>query len=38
MAEHSLTYFAALQILGKPKSRVVTLLDVVATAGLTAWA
>ena len=34
----SLTYYAALQILGKPKSRLVTLLDVVATAGLTAWA
>ncbi len=34
----SLTYYAALQILGKPKSRLVTLLDAVATAGLTAWA
>ena len=34
----SLTYYTALQILGKPKSRVVTLLDVVTTAGLTAWA
>jgi hypothetical protein len=34
----SLTYYAALQVLGKSKSRVVTLLDVVATTGLTAWA
>lgn len=37
MAEH-LTYYAALQILGKPRNRVVSLLDVVATAGLTVWA
>jgi hypothetical protein len=37
MAE-SFTYYGALQILGRPKSRVVSLLDVVATAGLTVWA
>ena len=35
----TLTYHAALQLLGKtPKSRLVTLLDAVATTGLTAWA
>jgi hypothetical protein len=34
----SLTYYGALKILGTPKSRLVTLLDAVATAGLAAWA
>jgi len=34
----SLTYYAALELLGKPKSRLVALLDAAATAGLTVWA
>jgi hypothetical protein len=34
----SLTYCAALELLGQKKSRLVVLLDAVATAGLTVWA
>jgi hypothetical protein len=34
----SLTYFAALELLGHKKSRLLVLLDTVATAGLTVWA
>jgi hypothetical protein len=34
----SLTYYRALQVLDTPKSRLVTLLDAVAGAGLTVWA
>jgi hypothetical protein len=34
----SLTYCAALELLGHKKSRLVVLLDAVATAGLTVWA
>jgi hypothetical protein len=34
----ALTYYVALRLLGQSKSRLVTLLDGVATAGLTVWA
>jgi hypothetical protein len=34
----SLTYYAALELLGKTRSRLVELLDAAATAGLTVWA
>ena len=34
----SLTYYGALRLLGKPKNRLVVLLDGAATVGLTAWA
>jgi hypothetical protein len=36
--DDGLTYYAALQLMGSPESRLVTLLDAVATAGLTVWA
>jgi hypothetical protein len=34
----ALTYYSALQVLGKKKSRLVALLDMVTTAGVTVWA
>jgi hypothetical protein len=36
--DEGLTYYTALRLLGRPESRLVTLLDAVATGGLTVWA
>lgn len=38
LVDESLTYHAALKVLGRPESRLVGVLDAAATAGLVAWA